>query len=136
MVDVSAIISSRCAAHRTAVIFDTCHSGAGAAQALSTPEIDRLREGAGRYVLSSCEADQSAYEDAGHGYFTASLIGQLRARNGCAPLDDLFAAVSREVSDKVARKYHKQQRPVMVKSDSAAPIVLGAATGSAGGSCG
>ena len=29
MVDVSGIISSRCVAQRTAVIFDTCHSGAG-----------------------------------------------------------------------------------------------------------
>jgi uncharacterized caspase-like protein len=135
MVDVSGIISSRCVAQRTAVIFDTCHSGAGAAQALSTPEVDRLREGAGRYVLSSCEADQSSYEDAGHGYFTASLIGQLRARKGCVAMDELFAAVSKEVSDKVARKYNKKQRPVMVKSDSAAQIVLGAAPGSTGASC-
>ncbi len=136
MVDISGIIANRCVAQRTVVILDTCHSGAGAsAQALTNIEIDRLREGAGRYVLSACEPDQKSYEDAVHGFFTASLIERFRARKGCIPLKDLFAQVSTDVGEK-ARKQNRQQRPVMASSSSAAEIVLGAAPGSSAGSCG
>jgi len=136
MVDISGIISSRCLAQRTVVIFDTCHSGAGlAAQTLATAEIDRLRQGAGRYVLSSCEADQNSYEDSGHGYFTESLVEHLRSSKGCTPLTDLFSQVRNDVSQKVLQARKKDQRPVMANSSSAAPIFLGAAVGSPSGAC-
>ena len=136
MVDISGIIANRCLAQRTVVILDTCHSGAGlAAQALTSTEIDRLREGAGRYVLSACEPDQKSYEDAVHGFFTASLIDRFRARKGCIPLKVLFAQVSTDVGEK-ARKQNKEQRPVMASSSSAAEIVLGAAPGSSSAECG
>jgi hypothetical protein len=135
MVEVSGIISTRCMAQRTVVIFDTCHSGASfAEQTLSTDDFDRLREGAGRYVLSSCEANQRSYEDAGHGYFTASLMAHLRERQGCIRLNDLFAKVQQEVSDKV-KQQNKEQRPVMAKSDRASEIVLGAASGGGSEGC-
>lgn len=138
MIDLSQIVSSRCEAQRTIVILDTCHSGAGAGKkALSAPEIDRLRDGAGRYVLSSCGDDQVAAEDKvrGHGYFTASLIETLRARKGCIPLRDLFAQVQRDVTDRVKRVEKITQVPVMKSSDNAPEIVLGAAPGSSGRSC-
>jgi hypothetical protein len=136
MVEVSGIINNRCVAQRTVVIFDTCHSGSSlTASALSTADIDRLREGAGRYILSSCEPDQKSYEDAGHGYFTASLIDKLRARNGCVRLKDLFAQVRKDVSDKVRQKYSKDQRPVMANSDNSSEIVLGAPVGGASEGC-
>jgi hypothetical protein len=136
MVDVSGILSSRCVAQRTIVILDTCHSGAGVSgQALSVDDINRLREGAGRYVLSSCGENESAYEDSGHGLFTASLIERLRARKGCIRMNDLFALVQKDVSETVLRRKNAQQRPVMVKSDSATEIVLGAAVGGASDSC-
>jgi Caspase domain len=133
MVDVSGIISSRCVAQRTLAIMDTCHSGAGVA--VSTDEINRLRDGAGRYVISSCGEQESAYEDAGRGFFTASLIDRLSARNGCIRIGDLFAQVQAEVSDTVQRKKNAPQHPVMMKSDSAAEIVLGAAVGGASDGC-
>ncbi len=134
MVELSSIISTRCVAQRTLVILDTCHSGAGApSSALSSQDFDRLREGAGRYILSSCEEGQLAYEDNGHGLFTASLMTQLRARKGCVRVNDLYAAVKAEVSTKVAQTYKKEQRPVIAASENAAPIVLGAPVGT--GNC-
>src|SRR6516162_433640 len=113
MPDVSLMISSRCVAQRTVVVMDTCHSGAGVS--VSMDEINRLREGAGRYIISSCGDQESAYEDAGHGFFTASLIDHLRARKGCIRLSDLFAQVQKDVSDTVQRKKSAPQHPAMVR---------------------
>ncbi len=135
MVEISAIISGRCVAQRTIVIFDTCHSGAGSPQTLSTEDMDRLREGAGRYVISSCEANQLAYEDSGQGFFTASLIQRARERRGCVRLKDLFSQVQRDVQERVGKRYGKLQRPVMASSASAAEIVLGTAVGGASEQC-
>ncbi len=132
MVEVSGIISTRCVAQRTVVFLDTCHSGSGTdSQALSTEDMDRLREGAGRYIVTSCEVDQKAYEGGGHGYFTASLIKNLAERQGCVRLGDLFTRVQQEVSRETAGK----QRPVLAKSDSAAEIILGVETGAASNGC-
>jgi len=136
MVEISGIISNRCVAQRTIAIFDTCHSGAGLpSQALTSAEIDRLRAGAGRYVISSCEPDQRSYEDAGHGFFTASLIEQLRAKAGCVRLTSLFESVQKDVSARVAARFGKAQRPVMARSEAASEIVLGAAVGGASEGC-
>ncbi len=132
MVDLSGVISTRCVAQRTVVILDTCHSGSGSAgQAMSTQDLDRLREGAGRYIISSCGADQKSYEGDGHGYFTASLMAGLRARKGCIRMQDLFTQVQTDVNKVTAGK----QRPVLAKSDSAAEIILGVETGGASEGC-
>jgi hypothetical protein len=136
MVEISGIVSTRCTAQRTVLIFDTCHSGAGAAsQTLSGEDVDRLREGAGRYILSSCEADQRSYEDASHGYFTASLVELLRARKGCVRMGELFTNVQKQVSDRVSREAGKLQRPVMFRSENAAEIILGSAPGGTNEQC-
>jgi hypothetical protein len=136
MVEISSIISTRCVAQRTVVIFDTCHSGAGAAsQALSREDFLQLSEGAGRYILTSCEENQKSYEDRGHGLFTASLIANLRARRGCVPLNDLFTAVRQDVAAKARQGYKKDQRPVMTSSANAAPVILGAPVGPGGIQC-
>jgi hypothetical protein len=133
MWEISNIIATRCLAQRTLVIFDTCHSGAGiASQALSGQDIDRLREGGGRYVVSSCQDDQRSYEDAGHGLFTASLIAHLRERKGCVRVTDLFATVQKDVSERALRVYKKDQKPVMASSQNASEIVLGSPPGGAG----
>jgi hypothetical protein len=136
MVDVSSILVNRCLAQRTVSIFDTCHSGAAdPGQALAVEDMNRLREGAGRYVLSSCQADQLAYEADGHGYFTDTLIRKLRERKGCVRLRDLFGSVRQEVADTVQKKHGKQQVPVMLKSDSATEIVLGIPPGQSSEAC-
>jgi hypothetical protein len=136
MVEISSIISTRCHAQRTVAIFDTCHSGSGVdSRALSPEDMNRLREGAGRYVLSSCEPDQLSYEDGGHGFFTASLIDQLRARQGCVRMKDLFARVQQEVSSKVMERVKREQRPVMATSENSSEIILGASVGGASDGC-
>jgi hypothetical protein len=135
MVEVSNIISSRCLAQRTVVILDTCHSGAASPKTMSTENLDRLRGGAGRYVLSSCDENQLAYEDAEHGYFTSSLIDRMRAAKGCLRMKDLYSQVRDEVSRKVLQKYRKEQRPVMAVSNNASEIILGAAPGTSSDSC-
>lgn len=136
MVEVSNIVSTRCLAQRTVLVFDTCHSGAGAtAEALSMKEVDRLREGAGRYVLSSCQSNQVSYENAKHGYFTSSMIDQLKQRHGCIRLSDLFAAVKQDVSSRVARELKKAQDPLMFRSEHASEIILGSAPDSKSDDC-
>ena len=136
MVEISSILCNRCVAQRTVAIFDTCHSGAAEpGQALAAQDLDRLREGAGRYILSSCQADQLAYEADGNGYFTASLIRHLTERKGCARLGDLFTRVQQDVSETVQRKHGKEQRPVIAKSESAAEIVLGTPSGQSPEAC-
>ena len=136
MVEISGIISNRCVAQRTVAIFDTCHSGSSLdSKALSPDEINRLRLGAGRYIISSCAPDQKSYEDAGHGFFTASLIEQLKLKNGCIRLKELFGNVQKDVAARVLARYGKAQRPVMATSDDASEIVLGAAIGSVGDGC-
>jgi hypothetical protein len=135
MVEVSNIISSRCLAQRTVVILDTCHSGAASPKTMSAENFDRMRGGAGRYVLSSCDENQLAYEDAEHGYFTASLIDRLKAAKGCLPMKELYTQVRNEVSQRVLQKYRKEQRPVMVVSNNASEIILGAAAGTPSGAC-
>jgi hypothetical protein len=136
MVEISGILNNRCVAQRTVVIFDTCHSGAGAsAKALTVEDVNRFREGAGRYVISSCEPDQLAYEDAGNGFFTSSLVSQLRARKGCVRLRDLFATVQKDVSAKVLARHKKTQTPLLAASENAAEIVLGAPIGGSSDGC-
>jgi hypothetical protein len=136
MVEISGIVSTRCTAQRTVLIFDTCHSGEStASQTLSGEDADRLREGAGRYILSSCRADERSYEDATHGYFTASLIHSLSERKGCVRIGDLFQEVQREVSVRVSKETGKSQRPIMFHSEDAAPFILGAAPGGANEQC-
>jgi hypothetical protein len=133
MVDVAAIVRTRCRAERTVVVFDTCHSGSGAdtlsSNTLSNADFDRLRDGAGRYVISSCDVNEVSYETDGHGCFTASLLRNLGARQGCTPVSDLFAAVQKDVSDTVMKRFRKPQHPVIAKSDHSAGIIIGARAG-------
>ncbi len=136
MVDVSGILVNRCLAQRTVSIFDTCHSGAAnPGQSLADEDMKRLQQGAGRYVISSCKADQLAYEADGHGYFTGALIRKLRQSKGCVQLKDLFLAVEAEVGTTVLKKHRKQQTPTMLKSESASEIVLGVAPGQPAEKC-
>ncbi len=136
MVEVSGIIRTRCLAQRTILIFDTCHSGAGAtAETLSPDEVEQFREGAGRFVLSSCQASQRSYENSDHGYFTQSLIKHLKQRQGCIRLSELFNEVRSEVSSQVLQEVKKPQDPVMFRSEHASEIILGAPPASASDQC-
>lgn len=136
MVDISGIITTRCFAQRTLLIFDTCHSGSSfPGENLSLDDVNRLRESAGRYILCSCAANQSSYEKAGGGYFTSVLVEKLRQCHGCVRLSDLFIQVQAEVSALVLKEQGRQQRPVMYKSENAAEIVLGVSPGGSNEQC-
>ncbi len=135
MVDVSQIVSTRCLAERTVIMFDTCHSGGGAkAQSLSKAEFNRLRAGAGRYVVSSCTDTERSYEDNGHGFFTASLMAAMSEKRGCIRMKDLFERVKNAVSES-AKKLNKDQHPTMLKSDEAGEIILGSPAGEKSDAC-
>jgi hypothetical protein len=86
-------------------------------------------------VISSCGEKESAWEEGGHGFFTASLISHLRSRKGCIKLNDLYMQVKQDVSQTVKRIKNADQNPQIYKSDSAAEIVLGAAPGGASDGC-
>ena len=86
-------------------------------------------------MISSCQADQLAYEADGHGYFTGALIRKLRQSKGCVQLKDLFQAVQAEVGATVLKKHGKQQTPTMLRSETAAEIVLGIAPGNPAEKC-
>ncbi len=132
LVEVSGIVSTRCRALRTLLIFDTCHSGAALSdQSLSDADCSRLKAGAGRYVLSSCGIDQISYEAQGHGLFTRALLQTLAGKRGCVRMQELY----RDVRDAVARETQGKQQPVMAKSDDAGDLVIGANTGSASEAC-
>jgi hypothetical protein len=136
MVEVSEIVRTRCLAQRTVLIFDTCHSGAGVpGDNLSSDNVDRLKQGAGRYILSSCKASQKAYESEKHGYFTDSLIKNLSARRGCIRMNDLYTRVQKQVSEEVQRRFHAEQTPVMFTSDSASEVILGVTPGTKQDQC-
>ncbi|MBY0373261.1 MAG: caspase family protein [Bryobacteraceae bacterium] len=134
MVEVSEIIRTRCLAQRTIVMLDTCHSG-GALQVagraappcvVSAQEVNRFREGAGRYILTASQADERSYESAGNGYFTRAFLHALARSQGCLPLTRIFAQVQREVSERVSREIGKKQTPSLGQSDQAVDIRLGA----------
>lgn len=136
MPEVSEIIRTRCLAQRTVAIFDTCHSGASfVGGTLSSNNVSQLKEGAGRYILGSCEATQKAYENNKHGYFTASLVNNLSASKGCVRMKDLFAKVQKDVSDQVRMHAHATQTPVMFTSDSASEVIIGAVRGGKNDQC-
>jgi uncharacterized caspase-like protein len=127
MEQLSEIVSTRFDAQRTVIILDTCHSG-GQDAPVSSQEMNRLREGAGRYILTSCGENETAQEGEGHGLFTASLLNRLKAQKGCIRVTDLYAQVARDVAGQ-----NSKQHPGIAKSDTAAEIVLGAPVGGAGG---
>jgi len=134
LVEVSGIVSTRCVAQRTVVVFDTCHSGTAVAQSLSADDFNRLRAGAGRYILSSCGPDERSYEANGHGLFTASLMASLSERRGCIRMKELIENVQHDVNEK-AMSLNKSQRPVAAKSEAAAEIILGASSGQKSEGC-
>ncbi len=76
-----------------------------------------------------------SYEEGGHGFFTASLIEQLKARQGCIRMKELFASVQKDVSSKVLARVKKDQRPVMASSENSSEIILGAAVGGLSDTC-
>jgi len=136
MVDIANTVASRVRAQRVAVFLDTCFSGAAAGSGgtknvsaamnfkpVSTPTLDRMREGAGRVILAASEANQESLESSalGHGYFTYYVLQGLQQSKGMDPMGKLYLYVR----DQVSARAQQKQVPVMSQSDQGDLIVLG-----------
>jgi len=147
MVELTEVVRSRILGRRTAILLDTCHSGAATAtglrlvtagvgeSAVSSETLDSLRQGVGRAIITSSQVGESSYEndDAQNGYFTYFLMKALRESKGLDPIDKVYGYVHDGVSKSVLAKYKLPQNPVLSRSDKGADIILGAAPGGGGG---
>jgi hypothetical protein len=141
MVELTQVVRSRIVARRTAIILDTCHSGAAAGKkaggehiaegSVSPDMMDSIRQGAGRAIISSSQEGESSYEndDAQNGYFTYYLLQALRKNQGRDPIQKIYEYVREQVSKSVQAKFNLRQNPVLTRSDGDADIVIGAAAG-------
>jgi hypothetical protein len=130
MVELSDIVRTRIKARRTAIILDTCHSGAATTQLKdratglsdSTPSasaLDRIRQGVGRAILTSSQEDQVSYEGPPfqNGYFTHFLIEALRQNQGMDTIEQVYAYVKDALPKAVAAQ-KQAARGVRLKSDA------------------
>ena len=139
MVELTQVVRSRILARRTAILLDTCHSGAAASgknrdvQESSVPSstLDAIRQGAGRAIITSSQVGESSWEDDEdqNGYFTHFLVEALRKNKGLDPIQKVFDYVHDRVSRSVMTKYEVKQEPVLSVSDGKAEIVIGAPSG-------
>jgi uncharacterized caspase-like protein len=142
MVDLSDIVRSRFQARRTAIFLDTCHSGAATGSSVrggalgdgnaSRQELDRIRQGVGRVIITSSTEKEKSWESQTfqNGYFTHYLIEALKRDKGLSPVDKVYAYVRDNVSQKVAAEVRAHQTPVLSRSEQGAEeIVIGAMPG-------
>jgi uncharacterized caspase-like protein len=135
MVDISDIVRTRIKAQRTVILLDTCHSGAATRDAAvvkdsaaSEKALDRIRQGAGRAIVTSSSAEEQSYEGKpfDNGYFTHFLIAALRKNKGRDSLEQVYASLKQNVST-AAASIKRKQTPVLSKSEGGEQIVIGAA---------
>ncbi len=130
MVELSDIVRTRIKARRTAIILDTCHSGAATTQlkeratgladsAPSTAALDRIRQGVGRAILTSSQEDQVSYEGPPfqNGYFTHFLMEALRRNQGMDTIEQVYAYVKDALPKAVAAQ-KQTARGVRLKNDA------------------
>jgi hypothetical protein len=134
MVELANAVATRMKALRTAVILDTCYSGAavksGTPSAAPIPSsapseqmLKHMTDGTGRIVLAAAGVNEESLEspDLKHGYFTYFLLQAFQKGNGRTPLSQVFASVSQQVSQSVST-----QHPVMSRSSADADFAIGA----------
>ncbi len=140
MVELTQVVRSRIAARRTAILLDTCHSGAAAKGtavehipegSISKETMDSIRQGVGRAIISSSQEGEASYEndDAQNGYFTYYLMQALRQNKGLDPIQKVYGYVHDQVSKSVQTKFKVSQNPVLSHSASDADIVIGEVAG-------
>jgi hypothetical protein len=146
MVELTEVVRSRILARRTAILLDTCHSGAATTGGLrlvtagvsessvSSDTLDSIRQGVGRAIITSSQVEESSYDndDAQNGYFTYYVMKALRQSKGLDPIDKVYSYVRDQVSKSVLAKYKLPQNPVLSRSDKGADIILGVAPASRG----
>lgn len=128
MVELANAVATRMKSLRTAIILDTCYSAgsiAGSRIASSAPSgqmLSHITEGTGRIVLAASSVNEPSLEspELKHGYFTYYLLKALQQGNGRTPLTQIFASVSKQVSQAV------NQHPVISQSSPDADFAIGA----------
>jgi hypothetical protein len=138
MVELADAVATRMKALRTAVILDTCYSG-GAANgaspagpltntAPSGAMLSRMSEGTGRIIMTASQVNEESLESDAlrHGYFTYFLLQALKGGQGNTPLTQVYAAVAKQVTDRVSAD-GRHQHPVMSRSSTDADFSLGVA---------
>jgi hypothetical protein len=135
MVDISDIVRTRIKAQQTVILLDTCHSGAATRDggvvkdsAASEKTLDRIRQGAGRAIVTSSSAEEQSYEGKpfDNGYFTHFLIAALRKNKGRDSVEQVYESLKQNVST-AAASIKRKQTPVLSKSEGGEQIVIGAA---------
>jgi hypothetical protein len=136
MVELTDAVRSRIAARRTLVILDTCHSGAAASHAgtneaaIAPEQLDQIRQGYGRAILTSSQVGENSYEDdeAQNGYFTFFLMQALKQTKGLAPIGSVYATVKTQVTKNVQAKFKLPQTPLLSQSDHGGDLIVGIQT--------
>jgi hypothetical protein len=137
MVELADAVATRMKALRTLVVLDTCYSGgsvdsqASAAKsaaikaAPSHAMLEQMGQGTGRIVLAASQSDEESLESKklGHGFFTYYLLEALKAGKGNTPMSQVFAEVSKNVSQ-LATESGGRQHPVIYQSSSSADFSL------------
>lgn len=106
-------VSERTRARHVVLLVDACRSGYLTKQkgALANWDLKSLLFGKSRAAMTATKLDQSAREDegAGHGYFTAALLEQLRAAD-CVGVDEVYLPVRRAVNNRTTGQMFPQFR--------------------------
>jgi hypothetical protein len=137
MVELADAVATRMKALRTLVVLDTCYSGgsvdnqASAAKsaavkaAPSHAMLEQMGQGTGRIVLAASQSDEESLESAklGHGYFTYFLLQALKSGKGNTPMSQVYAEVSKSVSQ-LAAESGGRQHPVIYQSSATADFSL------------
>lgn len=104
--------------NRLIVFIDACHSGdigvEGRKGTATTYSHAGLGEGAGRYLIASCSANEQSYEDEGNGIFTKNLLMLLRGETNDIQEEEikttnLIEPLSRRVQHAAYEKYQRNQ---------------------------
>jgi hypothetical protein len=137
MVELADAVATRMKALRTLVILDTCYSGGSVGDQASAAKnatvkaapshamLEQMGQGTGRIVLAASQSDEESLESKklGHGYFTYYLLQALKAGKGNTPMSEVYAEVSKSVSE-LAAESGGRQHPVIYQSSAAADFSL------------
>ncbi|NJL26962.1 MAG: caspase family protein [Thermoanaerobaculia bacterium] len=134
--------SSRAAlikARRKVAFLDTCYSGQASrpgekaltieASGVGAETAKLFLSGEGTYVITSSKADERSFESEAlaNSYFTHHLIAALKRSEAPATLQEIFAALAREVPASVKRDFAMPQHPQIVPADGTADLRIGVA---------
>jgi uncharacterized caspase-like protein len=137
MVELADAVATRMKALRTLVVLDTCYSGGsignqvtanGKATVMAAPSrtmLEQMGQGTGRIVLAASQSDEESLESKklGHGYFTYYLLEALKSGKGNTPMSQVYAEVSKNVSQ-LAAESGGRQHPVIYQSSAAADFSI------------